>query len=85
MFTDIGTVIVNIKGKPYKTIHRVLNAVTKVTGVEGGYDMKMTLSGEMMFYYLTEEQADRIRSMLESEMDPISFEGLAFRFDVADE
>ena len=85
MFTDIGTVVVDIKGKPYKTIHRVLNAVTQVTGVECGYGMNMTRSGEMMFYYLTEEQAERIRSMLENEMDPVSFESLAFCFDVADE
>lgn len=81
MDTETGTIMVNVKGKPYKTIHRVLKAVTQVTGVECGYDMNMTLSGEMMFYHMTEKESDEVRSILEGEMDPISFESLAYCFD----
>lgn len=61
----LGTVLMDPPDDTgFLVIRTIINAVTIVTGTEGGYQMAITCNGTIMFFHLTEQESDDIRSIL---------------------
>ena len=82
-FYDVnGTVIIDPpEDMLYSDIKKIVGAVTQVTGHEGGYTMSMTVGGSMMFFHMTEEQSDDLRSLLTEEMGEDILERIDYAYD----
>lgn len=52
------------KDTPYSDILRIAESVRRVTGCEGGRGMLVTVQGDILFFCVTEDEADRMESDL---------------------
>lgn len=60
-----GTVMIRPpEGMSYFEFQPIIKAVTKVTRVEGGYESSFTLSGDILFFHMTETESDELYSEL---------------------
>lgn len=51
---------------PYSSVMKIVGAVTEVTRVEGGYESSFTLNGDILFFHISEDEADQIKKVLDS-------------------
>ena len=72
-------------GMEFLDIRKIMRAVTDVTGIEGGYEMSVTPSGTMMFYHMSENEADELLDLLRSEFGEDAAEMLAYAYDDFDD
>ena len=42
----------------------IIKVISEITGVEGGYESSFSLGGDILFFNISENESDRIRSSL---------------------